>query len=68
MNNFAKGALLYAVVPPEPYRVAAATVRERLAEHGVELTPRSVQRHLVQLAKAGLVQTDGRNPARWWRA
>ena len=57
------------LIPRQPYKIDAATLKLRLAHYGYEPTLRTIQRDLVMLAQSFPLQCDGEKPQGWcWKA
>ena len=53
------------VIPEAPRKVSCREVARRLADMGLEVSVRTIQRDLVELSKHFQLVTDGNSPPGW---
>ncbi|CAB0151725.1 hypothetical protein PSI9734_02093 [Pseudidiomarina piscicola] len=66
MQTVLRYLLMLRHVPKQPQKIDVNTLRERLAEHGVDVSIRTIQRNLVELSEVFPLTTDERCKPYGW--
>ncbi|WP_417690359.1 WYL domain-containing protein [Pseudidiomarina sp.] len=66
MQTVLRYLLMLRHIPKQPQKIDVNTLRERLAEQGVDVSVRTIQRNLVELSEVFPLTTDERNKPFGW--
>lgn len=66
MQTVLRYLLMLRHIPKQPQKIDVNTLRERLAEQGVDVSIRTIQRNLVELSEVFPLTTDERNKPFGW--
>lgn len=66
MQTVLRYLLMLRHIPKQPQKIDVNTLRERLAEHGVDVSVRTIQRNLIELSEVFPLTTDERSKPFGW--
>lgn len=66
MQTVLRYLLMLRHIPKQPQKIDVNTLRERLAEQGVDVSVRTIQRNLIELSEVFPLTTDERNKPFGW--
>ncbi|WP_157981027.1 WYL domain-containing protein [Pseudidiomarina insulisalsae] len=66
MQTVLRYLLMLRHIPKQPQKIDVSTLRERLSEHGVDVSIRTIQRNLIELSEFFPLTTDERTKPYGW--
>ena len=66
MQNVLRYLMMLRHIPREPQKIDVRTLRQRLIEHGIDVSVRTIQRNLNELSEVFPITTDERSKPYGW--